>query len=341
MLLLPLLSDFLLLDHDLVSTLLITFVPLFGFEKLILQMGHLNITLIVQLVDSSMEHNLEAVQLRDGALFLVTKLIDELSQTLIVVKVALIVAHVAIKLDLLLMSKDSSLLSLILDLLKLFFEAFIRRLASLGSRFTTLLFTVVSRSLGVLHLSKLLNDLFLATNASFKIALRHRQVDTFVLKLESFDENVDEELVIEDQIDQVCALRKLTFVVREEVHLQVVSQLLVLTSVLAFKDVNVDNFVLLAFLSLLRSFKSGLVHLFRRDVVKSLFDDLVHIEDLYVFIASKLLLELDSNGLLASKGFAKDHKLESQVTWDAASEAKLLSFVSFFDLFWLLCVLLL
>ena len=133
MLLLPLLSDFLLLDHDLIGALLITFVPLFGFEKLILQMGHLDVAFIVQLVDSSMEHNLEAVQLRNRALFLVTKLIDELSETLVVVKVALIVAHIAVQLDLLLMSKNSSLLSLVLDLLKFLFQLLI--LALIGTDF--------------------------------------------------------------------------------------------------------------------------------------------------------------------------------------------------------------
>ena len=61
MLLLPLLSDLLLLDHDLIGTLFVAFVTLLGFQELILEVGHLDVALIVKLVDSAMENDLESV----------------------------------------------------------------------------------------------------------------------------------------------------------------------------------------------------------------------------------------------------------------------------------------
>ena len=65
MLLLPLLSDLLLLDHDSVGSLLVGFVPLFHLKKLVLQVGHFHIALIIELVDAGVEDNLEAVELGD------------------------------------------------------------------------------------------------------------------------------------------------------------------------------------------------------------------------------------------------------------------------------------
>ena len=65
MLLLPLLSDFLLLYHDVVGTLLVTLVTLFGLQELVLQMGHLHVALVVKLIHTTMEDDLETIQLGD------------------------------------------------------------------------------------------------------------------------------------------------------------------------------------------------------------------------------------------------------------------------------------
>ena len=61
MLLLPLLGDFLLLNHDSVGALLVAFMTLLCFEELILKVGHLDVALIVQLVDAAVENNLQTV----------------------------------------------------------------------------------------------------------------------------------------------------------------------------------------------------------------------------------------------------------------------------------------
>ena len=61
MLLLPLLSDLLLLDHDLISTLFVALVALLGFQELVLEVRDLDVALIVKLVDSAMENDLESV----------------------------------------------------------------------------------------------------------------------------------------------------------------------------------------------------------------------------------------------------------------------------------------
>ena len=73
-------------------------------------MSYLNIAFIVKLVNTAMKDDFQAVQLGDGTLLLVSQLVDQLSQTVIVVKVALGVAHVGVKLDLLLVLEYGSLL---------------------------------------------------------------------------------------------------------------------------------------------------------------------------------------------------------------------------------------
>ena len=61
MLLLPLLSDLLLLDHDLIGAFLVAFVTLLGLQELVLEVGHLDVALIIELIDSAMENDLETV----------------------------------------------------------------------------------------------------------------------------------------------------------------------------------------------------------------------------------------------------------------------------------------
>ena len=111
---LPLLSNFLLRYHHAVGSLLVTLVPFLGFKELVFEMGNLDVAFVVELVDTAMEDDLESVQLRDSALFLVSQLVDELAEALVVVEVTFVVTHVGVKLDLLLVLEDRRLLPLIL-----------------------------------------------------------------------------------------------------------------------------------------------------------------------------------------------------------------------------------
>ena len=81
MLFLPLFSDLLLVDHDLVCALFVALVSFLRLEQTVLQMSHLDIALIVQLVDATMEDNLEAVHFGEGTLFLVSELVPCLIRT--------------------------------------------------------------------------------------------------------------------------------------------------------------------------------------------------------------------------------------------------------------------
>ena len=93
-LLLPLFGDFLLLDHHVVGALLVALVSLLGLQQLILEVSDLDVAFVVELVDSAMEHNLQAIQLGDRAFFFISELVDQLAKAVVVVKVALVVAHV-------------------------------------------------------------------------------------------------------------------------------------------------------------------------------------------------------------------------------------------------------
>ena len=57
MLLLPLLCDLLLLDHDLISTLFVAFVALLGFQELVLEVSDLDVALIVEFINAAMEND--------------------------------------------------------------------------------------------------------------------------------------------------------------------------------------------------------------------------------------------------------------------------------------------
>ena len=70
-------------------------------------MGNFNVALIIELIDTSVEHDLKAIKLRNCTLFFISELIDQLSESLVVVKVTLIVSHIRVKFDFLLMLQDS------------------------------------------------------------------------------------------------------------------------------------------------------------------------------------------------------------------------------------------
>ncbi len=76
-------------------------------------MGNFDVALIVELIDTSVEHDLKAIKLRNCTLLFISELIDKLSESLIVVKVTLVVSHIGVKFDFLFMLQNSCLLPLI------------------------------------------------------------------------------------------------------------------------------------------------------------------------------------------------------------------------------------
>lgn len=121
-LVLPLFSNFFLLDHYSVGLLLVGLVSLFGLKQHVLQMSNLDIRLVSQLVHSAMGYNLLSIQLRQSAFLLVSELVAEFSQSFIVVKVPFVVSHVAFQLHFKLVLLYLSVFSLIFELLILFFK---------------------------------------------------------------------------------------------------------------------------------------------------------------------------------------------------------------------------
>ena len=103
---LPFLSDLLLVDHDLVCSLLVTLVAFLRLEKTVFEMSDLDIALVIQLVDATLEHNLEAIDLGKCTLFFISELINELAESLVVIEVALVVTHIRVKFDFLLVLED-------------------------------------------------------------------------------------------------------------------------------------------------------------------------------------------------------------------------------------------
>ena len=92
MLILPLLSNFLLLDHHCISLLFMSLIPLLLFEKHVLKMGHLEITLICEFIDTTMMDNLLAVEFSKCAFLLITQLVCSLAESFVVILVPFIVA---------------------------------------------------------------------------------------------------------------------------------------------------------------------------------------------------------------------------------------------------------
>ena len=92
MLILPLLSNFLLLDHHCICLLFMSLIPLLLFEKHVLEMGHLEITLVGEFIDTAMMDNLLAVEFSKCAFLLIPELICSLAESFVVVLVPFIVA---------------------------------------------------------------------------------------------------------------------------------------------------------------------------------------------------------------------------------------------------------
>ena len=92
MLILPLLCNFLLLDHHCISLLFMSLIPLLLFEKHVLEMGHLEITLICEFIDTTMMDDFLAVEFSKCAFLLITQLVCSLAESFVVVLVPFIVA---------------------------------------------------------------------------------------------------------------------------------------------------------------------------------------------------------------------------------------------------------
>ena len=179
-LVLPLLGDLLLLDNHAVRALLVALVSLLGLQELSFQVSNLDVALVVELVDAVVEDNLHAVQLRDRALLLVSQLIDELSEALVVIEVAFIVAHVGVQLDLLLVLQDSCLLSLVLDRVELIFQLFVLALAA-----TDLLFAHGLLLVDLLAVRLILHARVLLEGAPLVLQLGHFFAETVAIHSES------------------------------------------------------------------------------------------------------------------------------------------------------------
>ena len=179
-LVLPLLGDLLLLDDHAVRALLVALVSLLGLQELSFQVSNLDVALVVELVDAVVEDNLHAVQLRDRALLLVSQLIDELSEALVVIEVAFIVAHVGVQLDLLLVLQDSCLLSLVLDRVELIFQLFVLALAA-----TDLLFAHGLLLVDLLAVRLILHARVLLEGAPLVLQLGHFFAETVAIHSES------------------------------------------------------------------------------------------------------------------------------------------------------------
>lgn len=85
---------------------------LLGLKQLVFQLSHLNITLIVQLVDAIVVDDLQPIQFTDGRVLLVPDHVDVLTQSLVFDEVAIVVADVRVKLDLQLGHLNLGLLAL-------------------------------------------------------------------------------------------------------------------------------------------------------------------------------------------------------------------------------------
>jgi len=121
----PLFSDLFLVHHHSVRLFLIGFVAFLGLQKNVLQVGNLNVGLVIKLVDATVEHNLEPADLAYCALLLIAQLINQFSQAFVVIKVAFIITHVRVQFDLLLVLHNLAMVLLILQILDFFLQAFV------------------------------------------------------------------------------------------------------------------------------------------------------------------------------------------------------------------------
>ena len=79
----PLVGDLFLLDHYFVCALFSVAMSLLLLKKLILQLGDFDIAFVVELIYSVMIDDLQAVEFRNGSVFLVTNLIHQLSKSFV------------------------------------------------------------------------------------------------------------------------------------------------------------------------------------------------------------------------------------------------------------------
>ena len=93
---LPLFYNLLLLDHDLVSSLLSVPVLLLCLQQLVLKLSDLDVAVVVQFIDSVVVNHLQSIQLTDRSVLLVSDGIDQFSQSLVFYKVPIVVLHVPI-----------------------------------------------------------------------------------------------------------------------------------------------------------------------------------------------------------------------------------------------------
>ena len=119
---LPLVNDLFLLNHYFVGSFLRVPVLLLLLEKLVFELSNFDVAFVSQFVYSIMIDYLQTVQLTDSSVFLVTDGVDQLSESLVLNKVAVVVPHVPVEFDLDLVHLDLGSLSLVphdLDLLSL------------------------------------------------------------------------------------------------------------------------------------------------------------------------------------------------------------------------------
>lgn len=57
-------------------------------------MGNFDVALVVQLVDPAVENDLQSIEFGNRTLFFVPELVDELPESLVIIKIALVVSHV-------------------------------------------------------------------------------------------------------------------------------------------------------------------------------------------------------------------------------------------------------
>lgn len=109
---LPLFHNFLLLYHDLVSSLFSVPVLLLGLKQLVFKLSDLDVAIVVQFIDSVVVNHLQSVQLTDRSILLISDGVDQFSEPLVFDKVPIVVLHVPVQLDLELMHLNFSVLSL-------------------------------------------------------------------------------------------------------------------------------------------------------------------------------------------------------------------------------------
>ena len=63
-----------------VGTFLVALVSFLGLKKAVLEVSHLDVAFIVQLVDAAVEDDFESIHFRESTLFLVSKLVDKFTQ---------------------------------------------------------------------------------------------------------------------------------------------------------------------------------------------------------------------------------------------------------------------